>query len=327
MSILLDVTKYFLLKGIDEIIKKSEAADHALSNKVWVLFFKEGRNTKLSQEKRDILQALREKIDGIYDGIVVETLSTRTTRVHFKELGDAGIDTDEERIGEETEGLDGAENIVTEYVSDELSFRFINEQLCETLKKLESVCSEYSTATDQTDADFYALKHFFFEQMQQKSILDENISKVVDPFNVKNKKIDLNAPNDPFEVLLYYLAMYQAKIIFDEHNSSIKHSNEYIQHKISMIMVHIHSYHKRVEDLKSFEPSELLQKKSDILVDQINLIIGKSQSIYKMYQYVIFGSSMLTPYKDWLDEYMTEAIGVITGEWLVQEKMVTSYPN
>ncbi len=58
MTILFDVTRHFLNLGIETIIQNSKDADKSLINESRLLLFKSGRDTSVSEEKRQILRTL-----------------------------------------------------------------------------------------------------------------------------------------------------------------------------------------------------------------------------------------------------------------------------
>jgi len=62
-TITFDVTRYFLIKGIDGIIHASKDADTSILNDIRCKFFSKGRNTTLSNLKRKELETLKGLID------------------------------------------------------------------------------------------------------------------------------------------------------------------------------------------------------------------------------------------------------------------------
>ncbi len=143
-------------------------------------------------------------------------------------------------------------------------------------------------------------------------------SLLVDPFQVKNKGAYLSVRGEfePLDVLLYHITMYQAEILFDEHKAIIKHGGEYLARKINNIKAHVQQYIASADDIKPKHP-ELSKVKAKILKLHILLIQYETREIYTEYQFRLWGSSMLTPYKDRLNYYMDEALASINSRWFV----------
>ena len=86
MTILFDVTRHFLNLGIEAIIQHSKDADESLINEGRLLLFQRGRDTSVSEEKRQILRALltaiQEKKEADTDEesfVALETLLVNTS--------------------------------------------------------------------------------------------------------------------------------------------------------------------------------------------------------------------------------------------------------
>ena len=59
MTLIFDITRHFINKGIDVIIQSSIAADVSLVNDIRCKLFSNGRNLALSKAKRDELASLK----------------------------------------------------------------------------------------------------------------------------------------------------------------------------------------------------------------------------------------------------------------------------
>lgn len=197
--------------------------------------------------------------------------------------------------------------------TDEASFKSIEGFLLTALESLGALCAKHGLKPSTTESDLSALKEYFFDEM--KKMLK------VDLFKVKDKKLDLDAPDavyEPLDVLLYYVTMYQAHIIFDEHNSVMKHGGEYIDRKMAIIMSHIRDYCKIVEEDIKPKHAELLKAKARSLKPQIELIQFNAKDVYTEYRHRLWGGSVLTPYKDQLDHYMSQALATINERWFIE---------
>jgi len=276
MTILFDVTRHFLNKGIGKIKQKSEEADQSLLNETRVRLFKQGRDTSVSKEKRQILANLLNKI-----------------------------------------------NQITESETDEYSFKLIDSVLMSASEELILICRKHNLNPSITEHDLSTLKERFFDEMNKMAIT--NIASrdglEADPFQIKNRK-NLTTfeavVDEPLDVLLYYIARYQAEIIFDEHDSIIKHGTEYMGRKMAIIKSHILQYQECVNDIKP-KHSELSKAKARLLKPHIELIQFKTQMLSAEYQYHLWGGSVITPYTDNLNHYMNQVLAQINTALFIED--------